>query len=100
MSSRYLDRIKDAIASAKSQSDNPQVTLLAHSAGGWLARVYLAEFGTADVAALVSLGSPHLPPPRGIPGVFDQTRGLLYHVEDNCPGAFHDDVKYVCIAGR
>jgi hypothetical protein len=31
----------------------------------------------------------------------DQTRGLLFYVEENCPGAFHaPDVKYVCIAGR
>lgn len=41
------------------------------------------------------------PPPRDVPGVVDQTRGLLYYVEENCPGAFHaPDVKYVCIAGR
>jgi len=41
------------------------------------------------------------PPPRNVPGVVDQTRGLLYYVEENCPGAFHaPHVKYVCIAGR
>jgi hypothetical protein len=60
----------------------------------------MSEFGTDDVAALVTLGSPHLPPPRGVPGVIDQTRGLLYHVEETAPGAFHEEVKYVCIAGR
>eukprot|EP00246_Nothoceros_aenigmaticus_P004293 TRINITY_DN1578_c0_g1_i2.p2 TRINITY_DN1578_c0_g1~~TRINITY_DN1578_c0_g1_i2.p2 ORF type:complete len:189 (+),score=36.78 TRINITY_DN1578_c0_g1_i2:637-1203(+) len=41
------------------------------------------------------------PPPKGVKGVVDQTRGLLYYIEDNFPGAFHaPDVKYVCIAGR
>jgi hypothetical protein len=41
------------------------------------------------------------PPPRDLPGVVDQTRGLLYYCENNFPGAYHaPDVKYVCIAGR
>lgn len=34
------------------------------SVGGWLARVYLLAFGTKGVDRLVTLGSPHQPPPK------------------------------------
>lgn len=37
---RYLERVDVAVAAAKQATDGP-ITLLAHSAGGWLARVYL-----------------------------------------------------------
>ncbi|CAI5486645.1 unnamed protein product [Closterium sp. Naga37s-1] len=82
-----------------------------------------AEYGHADVALLLSLGSPHLgrggggsdqrsanadashlsrpPPPAGVQGVVDQTRGLLTHMQAVSPGAFHaPHVKYVCVSGR
>lgn len=98
----YLERMKNAIEEAMALApETGKVSVIAHSAGGWLGRVYMADFGTKDIALFLSLGSPHLPPPRDVPGVVDQTRGLLYYVEENCPGAFHaPDVKYVCIAGR
>ncbi|CAI5955097.1 unnamed protein product [Closterium sp. NIES-64] len=60
-----------------------------------------AEYGHADVALLLSLGSPHLPPPAGVQGVVDQTRGLLMHMQAVSPGVFHaPHVKYVCISSR
>ena len=37
-----------------------KVSLLGHSAGGWLARVYMSEYGIDDIAMLLSLGTPHL----------------------------------------
>ncbi|CAN0830036.1 hypothetical protein LINGRAHAP2_LOCUS1290 [Linum grandiflorum] len=78
-----------------------KLSLIGHSAGGWLARVYMEEFGVSDIALLLTLGTPHLPPPRGIPGVIDQTRGLLYYVEDHCRKAVvTPELKYVCVAGR
>lgn len=41
------------------------------------------------------------PPPKGLPGVIDQTRGLLYYVEKHCTkAAYTPELKYVCIAGR
>jgi hypothetical protein len=67
--------------------------MLCHSAGGWLARLYLQDFGTAGFDRLVSLGSPHRPPPEGAQGIVDQTRGILKFCEDNCPGAFHGEVR-------
>ncbi|GJP53918.1 hypothetical protein CLOM_g13039 [Closterium sp. NIES-68] len=98
----YLERVAAAVAAAKKRVPGcSQVSLVAHSAGGWLARLYLAEYGHADVALLLSLGSPHLPPPPGAQGVVDQTRGLLTHMQAVSPGAFHaPHVKYVCVSGR
>ncbi|KAJ9680109.1 hypothetical protein PVL29_019406 [Vitis rotundifolia] len=41
------------------------------------------------------------PPPKGMSGVIDQTRGLLDYVEKNCSKAVYTpQLKYVCIAGR
>ena len=80
----YLGRIADAVAEAKAASGDDRVTLVAHSAGGWMARVYLNDYGVDDVRALVSLGSPLNAVPKGVPGVVDQTRGILTYVEANC----------------
>ncbi|MCO5581296.1 hypothetical protein L7F22_035175 [Adiantum nelumboides] len=98
----YFERVKVAITAAKEQIGGcAKVSLIGHSAGGWLARVYMSEFGVDDIAMLLSLGTPHLPPPKGITGVIDQTRGLLDYVNEVCPGnCFAPDVDYVCVAGR
>jgi triacylglycerol esterase/lipase EstA (alpha/beta hydrolase family) len=37
-----------------------KISLIAHSAGGWLARVYMAEFEASDISLLLTLGTPHL----------------------------------------
>ncbi|GKV47580.1 hypothetical protein SLEP1_g54472 [Rubroshorea leprosula] len=61
----------------------------------------MEEFGLSDVSLLLTLGTPHLPPPKGSPGVIDQTRGLLNYVEKHCAKAVYTpELKYVCIAGR
>lgn len=59
----------------------------------------MKDFGTAGLGIdrFVSLGSPHLAPPAG---VIDQTRGILTRVNQDCPGAYHDKVQYVTVAGR
>ena len=36
------------------------LSLVGHSAGGWLARVYLEEFGLSHISLLLTLGTPHL----------------------------------------
>ena len=61
---RYLNRIEAAVNGLKRETDGAPVTLLAHSAGGWLGRLYLLGFGTAGIDRLVSIGSPHQPPPQ------------------------------------
>ncbi|XP_062097365.1 uncharacterized protein LOC133803369 isoform X1 [Humulus lupulus] len=74
------------------------LSVIGHSAGGWLARVYMQDYGVSHISLLLTLGTPHLPPPKG---VIDQTRGLLNYVEYHCSKAVYTPhLKYVCIAGR
>ncbi|AQK60900.1 alpha/beta-Hydrolases superfamily protein [Zea mays] len=98
----YLKRVDDAVSEARELcAPGGKISLIGHSAGGWLARVYMAEFDASDISLLLTLGTPHLPPPKGVPGVIDQTRGLLNYVEENCaPAVYTPELRYVCIAGR
>ncbi|PNT65799.1 hypothetical protein BRADI_3g02817v3 [Brachypodium distachyon] len=57
----YLGRVEEAVAEAKELcSPDGKLSLIGHSAGGWLARVYMEEFGTSDISLLLTLGTPHL----------------------------------------
>lgn len=99
----YLGRIDDAIKSAQTKSNQKKVKLVAHSAGGWMARVYLSDYGTDDISALTTLGSPLNSVPKDVPGVVDQTRGILTFVEANCdmPTELNEKgVKVTCLAGK
>lgn len=97
----YLKRVEEAVYEAKKLVPDSNISLIGHSAGGWLARVYLQEFGASDVSLLLTLGTPHLAPPKGVSGVIDQTRGLLNYVENNCAKAVYSpELRYVCVAGR
>lgn len=93
----YLRLVDSAMQELKRDVDGAPITMLTHSAGGWLGRVYLLDFGTTGVDRFVSLGSPHQPPPAG---TLDQTRGILTHCSQACPGAFHPTVNYTTIAGK
>ena len=86
-----------------------QVNLIGHSAGGWIARIYLGEKpydihrdvqGTEgvwnarfQVSTLITLGTPHISQERW-------TKRNLDFVKDNYPGAFYSDIHYVCVAGK
>eukprot|EP00892_Ulva_mutabilis_P010479 jgi/Ulvmu1/7803/UM004_0032.1 len=96
----YLNRIDRALKALKERGHTSPATMLTHSAGGWLGRVYLNDFGCQGVDRLVSLGSPHLPPAAGAAGIVDQTRGILTFCEDNFPGCHHEEVKYVTVASQ
>lgn len=97
----YLKRVDEAVQEAKELTQGGSLSLIGHSAGGWLARVYMEEFGFSHISLLLTLGTPHLPPPKGSTGVIDQTRGLLNYVEKHCSKAVYTpQLKYVCIAGR
>ncbi|KAL8062192.1 hypothetical protein ABFX02_02G131000 [Erythranthe guttata] len=97
----YLERVEEAVNEAKELAQGSTLSLIGHSAGGWLARVYLQEYGLSDVSLLLTLGTPHLPPPKGVSGVIDQTRGLLDYVEKHCAQAVYTpEFRYVCVAGR
>lgn len=94
----YLWRVDAAMDRAKRAARGGKVALVAHSAGGWLGRLYLRDFGCAGVTSLVTLGTPHLPPP---PGVIDQTRGILTYCEREFPGCHHEGLlRYTSVAGK
>jgi pimeloyl-ACP methyl ester carboxylesterase len=86
-----------------------KINLIGHSAGGWIARIYLGEkpynihkdvtksaglwHAYPYVATLVTLGTPHVSQERW-------TKRNLDFVKINYPGAFYPQVKYVCVAGK
>lgn len=104
-----IKRIHDTVEQMRDNYNSSQVNLIAHSAGGWIARIYLGEFpynihGSGDkvagmwqaypqVASLITLGTPHVSQERW-------TRKNLDFVANNYPGAFYPSVKYVCVAGK
>lgn len=99
-----LQLLDDEVQKACSQSGTSKVSLVAHSAGGWIARIYLGQVpypsgGTAHawsgdrfVSKLVCLGTPH----RSDEGV---ARKNMQFVNENYPGAYHDHVEYVNMVG-
>jgi hypothetical protein len=116
----YLERISQQIQELCEEDDDSRVILIGHSAGGWLGRAALG-FGSQEVVSgdsntttimgppisldkivgLVSLGTPHLPPP---PGIMDMTRGALRITNEYFPGAFHktvtnDGLFYITVVG-
>ena len=105
----YLDRVAATVEAARASSGSERVVLVGHSAGGWLARAFSGDerYGAPPgcaaphpgLAAIVSLGSPHPPPP---PGVFDVTRGALSWLDQRLPGAHfaRQGVAYISVAGR
>lgn len=90
------DKAVEEIASAL--SEQVPLTILGHSAGGWLGRAFIADrTETKDLSfrALITLGTPNRSPPDG---KLDQTRGLLSYIEQNCDVS--DIVSdFVCVAG-
>ena len=107
----YLERIQSTVEEMCAEKDcqdeeDVTVVLLAHSAGGWLARAALGCGETEDaeipsfrdkIAGLVTLGSPHAPPP---PQVMDMTRGALLWTDKTYPGAYwQDDLFYLTVMG-
>lgn len=82
------------------------VTMIGHSIGGWAVRAYLGEClgeerALKRVARVITLGTPHNPPPSDSP-LFkvDQTRGLLTYLNEAFPaGAPLAPEQFVCVAG-
>ncbi|MGK7872916.1 MAG: esterase/lipase family protein [Xenococcaceae cyanobacterium] len=103
---RQIDR---TVKQTLQQYNVSQVNLIGHSAGGWIARIYLGEKpydihgdvtssdgvwkAHSHVATLVTLGTPHISQERW-------TKRNLDFVKDNYPGAFYPNVHYVCVAGK
>lgn len=103
-----LRQIDAAVQAVREQTGAPKVNLIGHSAGGWLARIYLGEkpycihprdtvecvwHARPYVATLLTLGTPHSSQERW-------TLKNLNFVNLTYPGAFYSDVRYVCVAGK
>jgi len=104
-----LAAIAATVDQAKAATGSDRVNLIGHSAGGWIARIYLGDrpydvhpvdrdrpncwTGHQSVATLLTLGTPHFSQERW-------TRRNLDFVNQTYPDAHHKDVNYVCIAGK
>ncbi|MEL7314873.1 MAG: lipase [Cyanobacteria bacterium J06559_3] len=104
-----LMAIATTVTQAQATTGSDRVNLVGHSAGGWLARIYLGDrpydvhapdrertnrwSGHKHVNTLLTLGTPHVSQERW-------TRRNLDFVNQTYPGAFHDSVNYVCVAGK
>jgi pimeloyl-ACP methyl ester carboxylesterase len=97
---RLLDKLQHTVLRALGDSSTGKVTIVGHSAGGVVARLYLSPEpflgvtygGLEHVACLITLGSPHYSE-RG-------TR-MRHWVEEACPDAyFAPQVGYTSVAGK
>jgi len=104
-----LQKLDQTVTSVLETTGAEQINLVGHSAGGWIARIYLAEKPYAvhradinrqnvwaaypQVKTLITLGTPHTSQERW-------TRRNLDFVNGTYPGAFHGSVNYVCVAGK
>jgi pimeloyl-ACP methyl ester carboxylesterase len=109
----YLERVDECVKEAlRANPEATSVDIVAHSAGGWLARAFIGgalamnasevecsgDFLKRDerVRRLICLGTPHAQDAKS-----DPTRGASKWVNDTWPGAyFEPDVQYVCVTGR
>jgi pimeloyl-ACP methyl ester carboxylesterase len=97
----YYEALDKATEQLQRELPGEQIQLVAHSIGGWVVRSYLGQLSDEKrraFSALVTLGTPHTPPPEGtIWRKVDQTRGLLNCVEARYPGAFHPELRYMTV---
>lgn len=108
-----LTKLDQSVQQLLAKTGAHQVNLVGHSAGGWIARIYLGEVpytvsgwrqtpagavrtlwqAHPQVHTLITLGTPHTSQERW-------TRTNLEFVNQTYPGAFYPTVRYVCIAGK
>lgn len=96
---RSLEQTLDQVLASRGCE---QVNLVGHSAGGWIARLFLGDepYGgrtwgrRSAVAKLVTLGTPHVSQERW-------TRANINFVNEHYPDAFYrDKLGYTCVAGK
>jgi hypothetical protein len=96
---RLLDRVQLLAEKLAADSPSGRITLVGHSSGGVMLRLWLAElplagraYGGARLAdALITLGSPH---------TARRATALRLWVDRQLPGAFCGDrVRYLSVAG-
>ena len=104
-----LAAIAQTVQQVQAEAKGEPINLIGHSAGGWIARIYLGDVpyqvhaadrdrdncwqGHRHVHTLITLGTPHTSQERW-------TRQNLDFVNQTYPGAFYPQVKYVCAAGK
>ncbi len=104
-----LRQLDQTVQQVRQRYGTEQINLIGHSAGGWIARIYLGEkpyaihpgddevsglwHARAQINTLITLGTPHISQERW-------TKRNLNFVNDTYPGAFYPDVRYVCVAGK
>jgi pimeloyl-ACP methyl ester carboxylesterase len=104
-----LEKLDTTVKEMMNRYECDRINLIGHSAGGWISRIYLGEIpynihpsdtrksclwkGHLSVETLVTLGTPHISRERW-------TKRNLDFVKDYYPGAFHVNVRYVCVAGK
>ena len=96
---RVLDRVAEHVQLLQSTSPTGRVTLIGHSSGGVMLRLYLSDQpfqgrtygGAARCDRLITLGSPH----QAI-----RATPLRAMVDRCCPGCHEPGVDYVAIAGE
>lgn len=96
-----LEEVDAAVEAAAAAAGGGRVALVGHSAGGWIARIFLsrsAEYygrvwrGADRIDTLVCLGTPQ----RSEEAV---TRRNMMFVNDRCSGCAEPGVEYICVAG-
>jgi hypothetical protein len=97
---RLLKKIEDTVLRAIQESKTGKVTLIGHSSGGILGRLFLspeplkghAYSGINFVDTLITLGSPHYN---------HKGAALRKWVEEKYPGAyFEPNVRYISVVGK
>lgn len=100
---RILDRsVRATLAAHRAR----RLTIVAHSAGGVLARIYLGDRpygprrlvynGFERVSTLVTLGTPHSASRRGRQGGLNQ----IAFAQEQYPGAYWRFIRYVSVMGK
>lgn len=101
-----LDIVDRAVRQALGANSSRRLTIVGHSAGGVLARIYLGDQpygprrqvynGFERVGALVTLGTPHSATRTGRLGGLNQ----IAFVQGAYPGAYWRFIRYVSVAGK
>ncbi len=100
---KILDR---AVTNTLRDTGRDRLVIVAHSAGGVLARIYLGDQpysrdrlvfnGFQRVATLVTLGTPHSTPRSGRQGGLNQIR----FAQETYPGAYWRFLRYVTVISK
>lgn len=100
---RILDRaVRSTLAGYRAQ----RLTVVAHSAGGILTRIYMGDkpygprrlvyHGHERINMLVTLGTPHTTTQRGRQGGINQ----IVYAQEAYPGAYWRTTRYISVIGR